>query len=141
MVRREHAARGLHRGAQLVVGDRVRELLEGGAELVGATVEERQLEVREQRADIGWREVEHLADGDAREILITARHQQIDAVVPERPALERAGDGELGIEVARGLLDVTGRARDPAEAAQRRGGARICDQRGVVVGARTLGVL
>jgi len=49
----EHAARRLQRRAQLVVADRLGELLERDAELVGAAVEERELELGEQRADVG----------------------------------------------------------------------------------------
>ena len=135
-VRGEHAARRLRRGTELLVGDRVRELLECAAELVGAAIEECELELREQRAHVGRRAVEDLAGGHAREIVLAAREQQVDAVMPERPALERARDGELGIELTHGLDEIARGAAKAPQPAQRGGGARIREQRGVVVRAR-----
>ena len=125
-------------GPQLGVADRLRELLERDAELVGAAVEERELELREERAHIGPRDVEELADGDPREILLAAREQDVDAIVTERAALERACDRDLGVELAGRLGQIAGVARDPAQAAQRDRRAWIGEQRGVVVHARAI---
>ncbi|TMQ08685.1 MAG: hypothetical protein E6J91_32565 [Deltaproteobacteria bacterium] len=134
----EHAARRLQRGAQLGIADRLGQLLERHAELVGAAVEERELELGEQRADVGRRLVEDLARGDPGEVLLVARHHQVDAVVAERPALERPRDRDLGVEVADRLAEVAAGPRQPAQPAQRRGRPRIGHQRGVVVAARPL---
>src|SRR6185437_12825128 len=56
----------------------------------------------------------------------------------ERAALERACDGQLGVELAYGLAEIARGARQPAQPAQRRGRTRIGEQRGVVVRARAL---
>ncbi len=135
VLRGEHSARGLHGRAQLLVGDRVRELVECVAELFGATVEERELELREQGAHVGRCGVEQLADRDAREIVVAAREQEVDAVVAEGAPFERTGDRELGVQLPSGLAEIERRAGDPAQAAQRGRGARVGEDRSVVVGA------
>ena len=48
--------------------------LEGDTELVGTSVEERELELREQRADVGRRGVEQLTDGGQRHAGLVHSH-------------------------------------------------------------------
>ncbi|TMQ19478.1 MAG: hypothetical protein E6J91_06215 [Deltaproteobacteria bacterium] len=139
-VRRDDGAHGLHRRAQLGIAHRLAEQLDRLDEIAGAAVEQRELEMGEQRGDVGRRAIEQLADRDPRDVVLAGGHQQVDAVVQRRVALARAGDRDLGLDQPRQLRDIAGGARDPAQAAQRGGGAAVGEQRGLVVAARALGL-